>query len=164
MAPKASSVVLVVPVTAPETSTIANAMGRASSSAKWLAKPNALPDGHSPIVPFDPDRCKLLDKLKATIQQNDSGAADSTFFDWFESRSGSASSVDTQSVNLLFGHEFVREILNIILPSPSKSASPLYPVKIVHHLLENRVVAASMLSQSLLGLFVENKDWVSDVY
>jgi hypothetical protein len=30
----------------------------------------------------------------------------------------------------------------------------------VRYLLENRVVSAGMLSQSLLELFVENKDWV----
>jgi len=165
--PKTSSAILVVPVTAPATSTIANAMGRASSSAKWLAKSEALPNGHSLIMAFDPDCSDLLDKLKAVIQQNDPEAADSTFFEWLESRSGSASTVGTQSVkqvNLLFGHEFVREILNIILQSPSKSTPSLYPMKTIHHLLENRVVSASMLSQSLLGLLVESKDWVSDAY
>ena len=30
----------------------------------------------------------------------------------------------------------------------------------MHYLLENRVVSAGMLSQSLLELFVESKDWV----
>ena len=166
-ASKTSSAVLVVPVTAPATSTIANAMGRASSSAKWLAKPDSMPNGHSPIVPFGPDCHNLLGRLKAAIQQNDPEAADSAFFQWLKSRSGSSSTVDAQPaklVNLLFGREFVREILSITLQSPSKSASPSYPVKTVHHLLEMRVVSASMLSQSLLGLFAESNDWVSDAF
>ena len=162
-AQKASSAVLVVPVTAPATSTIANAMGRASSSAKWLAKSDTLPHDDSPIVSFDPDRRDLLAKLKSAIQQNDPKAADSAFFEWLENKSGSVSTLGPKSIKQadpLFGREFVREILSISLQSPSKSASPLYPVKTVHHLLENGVVSASMLSQSLLGLLAERKDWV----
>jgi hypothetical protein len=164
-APKISSAVLVVPMTAPATSTIANAMGRASISTKWLANSDALPNGDSPIVSFDPDRRDLLDKLKTAIQQTDPKAADTIFFEWLENNSGSVSTLGTQSVkqaDLLFGREFVREILGICLQPPSKSASLLYPVKTVHHLLENRVVSASMLSQSLLGLLVESKDWVGE--
>lgn len=161
---KTSSAVLAVPVTAPATSTIANAMGRASSSAQWLAKSEALSNGHVPHAPFDSDRRDLLDKLKAALRQNHPEAVDSTFFEWLEKRSGSSATVDTQHGDLSFGHEFVREILDIVLQSPSKSAATLYPAKIVHHLLENRVVTASMLSQSLLGLLVERKDWVSGAH
>jgi len=160
--PKTSSAVLAVPVTAPPTSTIANAMGRASSSAQWLAKSEALSNGRVPHAPFDSDRHDLLDKLKAALRQNHPKAADSAFFEWLEKRSSLSATVDTQHIeqgDLLLGHEFVREILDIVLQSPSKSAATLYPAKTVHHLLENRVVTASMLSQSLLGLLVERKDW-----
>jgi hypothetical protein len=165
--PKTSSAVLAIPVTAPATSTIANAMGRASSSAQWLAKSEALSNGHVPRSPFDPDRRDLLDKLKAALRQNQPEAADSAFSEWLEGRSSSSATVNTQHIeqgDLLFGHEFVREVLDIVLQSPSKSAATLYPAKTVHHLLENRVVAASMLSQSLLELLVERKDWVSGAY
>lgn len=34
----------------------------------------------------------------------------------------------------------------------------------MRYLLENRVVSAGMLSQSLLDPFVENKDWVRRAY
>jgi hypothetical protein len=165
--PKTSSAVLAVPVTAPATSTIANAMGRASSSAQWLVKSEALSNGHMPHAAFDSDRFDLLDKLKAALRHNHPEAADSAFFEWLEKRSSSSATVDTQHIeqgDLLFGHEFVREILDIVLQSPPKSAAILYPVKTVHHLLENRVVTASMLSQSLLGLLVERRDWVSGAH
>ena len=162
---KTSSAILAVPVTAPATSTIANAMGRASSSAQWLAKSEALSNGYMPHAPFDSDRRDLLDKLKAALRQNHPEAADSAFFEWLDKRS--SATVDTQHIeqgDLLFGHEFVREILDIVLQSPSKSTATLYPAKTVHHLLESRVVTASMLSQSLLGLLVERKDWVSSAH
>jgi hypothetical protein len=161
---KTSSAVLAVPVTVPATSTIANAMGRASSSAQWLAKSETLSNGHAPHAPFDSDRRNLLDKLKAALRQNHPKAVDSAFFEWLEKRSNSSATIDTQYIeqgDILLGHEFVREILDIILQSPSKSTATLYPAKTVHHLIENRVVTASMLSQSLLGLLVERKDWVS---
>ena len=118
-------------------------------------------------VPFNSDRRDLLDKLKAALRQNHPEAADTAFFDWLEKRSSSSAAVDAQHIEqgeLLFGHEFVREILDIVLQSPSKSAATLYPAKTVHHLLENRVVAAGMLSQSLLGLLSERKDWVSGAH
>jgi hypothetical protein len=142
-------------------------MGRASISAQWLAKSEALSNGHVPHTPFDSDRRDLLDKVKAALRQNRPEAADFAFFEWLEKRSGSSATVDTQHIeqgDLLFGHEFVREILDIVLQSPSKSAATVYPAKTVHHLLVNRVVTAGMLSQSLLGLLVERKDWVSDVH
>lgn len=40
----------------------------------------------------------------------------------------------------------------------------LYPAKTIYYLLGNRVVSAGMLSQSLLGLFAERNDWVSQAY
>jgi hypothetical protein len=147
-------------MTTPATSTIANAMGRASSTAAWLAKPESLPDGHTSNAPSNPDRSDLLDKLKVAIRQNRPEAADSTFFEWLENRSGSASALNTRD-NLLFGHEFVREMLDIVLQSPSKSTAALYPAKMVCHLLEKRVVSASMLPPNLLGHLLESKDWVS---
>ena len=163
-APKTCSAVLAVPVTAPATSTIANAMGRALSSAKWLSKSGALSNGHVPHAPFDSDRRDLLDKLKTALRKNHPEAADSAFFEWLKTRLDPAAAVDTQHIeqgDIIFGHEFVREILDIIFQSPSKSAVAMYPAKIVYHLLEKRVLSAGMLSQSLLGLLVERKDWVS---
>jgi len=144
-------------------------MGRASSSAQWLAKSEVRSNGNGHVLhaPFDSDRLELLGKLKAALRQNHPEVADSAFFEWLGKRSSSSATVDTQHIeqgDLVFGHEFVREILDIVLQSPSKSAATLYPAKIVHHLLENRVVTASMLSQSLLGLLVERKDWVSGAH
>jgi hypothetical protein len=142
-------------------------MGRASSSAQWLSRSEPLSNGHVRHAPFDSDRRDLLDKVKAALRQNHPEAVDTAFFEWFEKRSSSSATADAQhieQVDFLFGHEFVREILDIVLQSPSKSAATLYPAKTVHHLLENRVVTASMLSQSLLGLLVERKDWVSGAH
>ncbi|KAH8988476.1 hypothetical protein EDB92DRAFT_1800580 [Lactarius akahatsu] len=152
---KSRSAVFVIPTTVPPTSTIATAMGRASSSAKWLVAPNGGPLG----VSFSPERHDFLNKLRSTIRQNDPEAADSAFFEWIENRSGPAVSVDVRLDEPIFGHEFVREILDIAFQPSSTPTSTLYPPKTIYYLLENRLVSAGMLSQSLLGLFVESKDW-----
>ncbi|KAH9045311.1 hypothetical protein EDB85DRAFT_2284235 [Lactarius pseudohatsudake] len=149
---KSRSAVFVIPTTVPATSTIATAMGRASSSAKWLVAPNGGPLS----VSFSPERHDFLDKLRSTIRQNDPEAADSAFFEWVENRSGSAVGVDDEPI---FGHEFVREILDIAFQPSSTPTSTSYPPKTIYYLLENRLVSAGMLSQSLLELFVESKDW-----
>jgi hypothetical protein len=102
---KISSAVFVVPVTVPVTSTIANAMGRASSSARWLAKAHVLLNGQALDASFDPNRRELLDKLRSAIRQNRPEAADFAFFEWLESRSGSVATVDSQFVRS--GSEYV---------------------------------------------------------
>ncbi|KAH9060923.1 hypothetical protein EDB87DRAFT_1808093 [Lactarius vividus] len=149
---KSRSAVFVIPTTVPATSTIATAMGRASSSAKWLVAPNSGPLS----VSFSPERHNFLNKLRSTIRQNSPEAVDSAFFEWVESRSSSAVSVDDEPI---FGHEFVREILDIAFQPSSTPTSMLFPPKTIYYLLENRLVSAGMLSKGLLELFVESKDW-----
>ncbi|KAI0307076.1 hypothetical protein B0F90DRAFT_1684935 [Multifurca ochricompacta] len=155
---KKRSVVLVVPITVPLTSTIANAFGRASSSARWLAKPESPLSGDGPNTSLDPGRHGLLNKLRSAVNQDRPEAADSAFFEWFESHLGSVAIVDKRHDDNPFGHGFVQEVLNIVLQS-SKPAPALYPTKTLYYLLENRFVSAGMFPQSLLGRFLESKDW-----
>ena len=111
---KLRSTVYVIPVTVPETSTIATAMGRASGSAKWLAAPNGGPSS----VSFSSDRHDLLKKLRSRIRQNDPEAADSAFFNWLENKSGSAVCTDVRLVCSLLGHvsiDFVLVRMNLYL-------------------------------------------------
>jgi hypothetical protein len=96
---KSRCAVFVIPVTVPTTSTIANAMGRASSSAKWLVAPNGGPLS----VSFSSDRHDLLNKLRSTIRQNDLEAADSAFSEWLETKSGFATGIDVRFVCSVFG-------------------------------------------------------------
>ncbi|KAI0268165.1 hypothetical protein BC834DRAFT_933308 [Gloeopeniophorella convolvens] len=155
--PSSRSAVLVAPVTAPTTSTIANAMGRASSSARWLAKSITLSNGEALTVGLDKDYRDTLDKLRSAVQQNRPEAVDSAFFEWAEKPSD-PSVRDGHAVHTKYGHEFVRKILEIVM-QPSKPASTLYPAKTIRHILEKRVVTAGMLSKGLLGLLMDHKDW-----
>jgi hypothetical protein len=104
---KLRSAVYVVPVTVPATSTIATAMGRASSSAKWLVAPNGGPLS----VSFSSDRRGLLNKLRSTIKQNDPEAADSAFFDWLANKPGSLVGIDVRIVCSLLEHVSIDFVL-----------------------------------------------------
>lgn len=85
------SSVLVVPFTVPATSTIANAMGRASSGAKWFAQPNASASLAPPNqAKYDQARMKLLDTMRSAMGQNRPQAASVAFFEW-EKREKAAS-------------------------------------------------------------------------
>ena len=97
---KSRSAIFVIPTTVPATSTIATAMGRASSSAKWLVAQNGGPSNDS----FSADRHDLLNKLRSTVRQNGPEAADSAFFEWLESKSGSAGDIDVRLVYPVLGH------------------------------------------------------------
>jgi len=87
------SSVLVVPFTAPLKSTIANAIGRASSGIKWLVQSESV--GERPIQELSIDRREVLKKMRTAIEQNWPEAADTAFFDWYERRK---SAMETQRV------------------------------------------------------------------
>jgi gephyrin len=74
--PRAS--VLVVPFTVPVASTIANAMGRGPSGAKWLAKQQHVSNDSN----YDPVRLQLLDTMRSAMEQNRPQAANTAFFEW----------------------------------------------------------------------------------
>lgn len=87
---KAKSTILVVPYGVPPVSTIANAMGRAESGKKWLAKANvkvkaasasAAEESH---VGMDVARTSLLKTMRSAVEQNRPEAADAVFFEWLE--------------------------------------------------------------------------------
>ena len=58
------------------------------------------------------------------------------------------------------GHEFVRQLLDVVI-QPSKGADASYSPKVIHYLLQRRVVSAKMIDGSLLSVFQSRKDDVS---
>lgn len=84
-APKPKSTVLVVPYTAPSSSTIANAMGGAESAKKWLAKATVASSNTKPVhAGMDAARANVMKTMRAAVEQNRPEAADATFFEWSE--------------------------------------------------------------------------------
>lgn len=85
----ARSSILVVPLTFPEMSTIANAMGRATAGAQWLVQPSINDT-------LGPSRGKVLIAVQNALANNEPEAAETAFFDW-EKGEGQLGDDDTSS-------------------------------------------------------------------
>ena len=73
------STVLVVPFTVPVTSTIANAIGLASHSKKWLVHDESSPLTYSEL---DATQLALLQSMRNMVKQNRPEGAGTAFFEW----------------------------------------------------------------------------------
>ncbi|KAJ3992530.1 hypothetical protein F5050DRAFT_1579367 [Lentinula boryana] len=154
--PSVSSV-WVIPVTVPPNSSIANALGRAAAAAPWLVT------GHPPDDLHDAEKTKLLKEMRSAIDRNQPENANVVFFEW-EKRAvpEDSSSKDklVRSIFLIYGYNFTKEILNIVL-QPSKPLKTVYSSKIVLHLLEKKVVSTGMLEAGILPMLRLRNDWKS---
>ncbi|KAJ3806808.1 hypothetical protein F5876DRAFT_80319 [Lentinula aff. lateritia] len=146
-----SSTVWAVPVTVPPSSSIANAIGRAAAATPWLAVSDAQDDLH------DAGRTKLVNEMRSAMDRNQPENAKNAFFEWEKQTVSENSQDKPRDTPTLYGYNFTKEILNIIL-QPTKT---LYPSKIVQHLLEKKVVSAGMVEADLLGVLRSHNDWKS---
>jgi len=107
--------------------------------------------------------------LRSLIDQNKPEAASAAFFEWVKTgqqqseQQGKQGAPKTQQVPVLLGHEFVKELLNIILqPTKPKTGDDIpYSPKILQYLLERRVVSAGMVESGFLGVLRLRGDWQS---
>lgn len=84
------STVLVVPFTVPAVSTIANAIGLASLSDKWIVQDKSSP-AYSEL---DKSQVALLESMRTLSRQNRPEGASAAFFEW----SKNATPPDSQQV------------------------------------------------------------------
>ncbi|KAI0347456.1 hypothetical protein BDW22DRAFT_1351894 [Trametopsis cervina] len=151
------STILILPFSAPPTSTLANALGRATAGEKWLASKSAAKTSSANI---DADQTKCLRHMHSAMDQRRVEAVDEAFFSWV-SRADSKPSA-RGAVKLPYAHEFVKQVLEIVLrPPKSPNAEIPYSSKVVRHLLGKRCVSSSMLSGGLLPALRLRKDWDS---
>lgn len=147
----ARSSVYVVPLVVPTLSTIANAMGRATVTAKWIGQPGA--ESGNSTSPLDESQNKLLDVIQSSLDQKRVDAADEAFFKWVSEQESK------EAQESYFGHHFVQRLLETLFRHTKGTAgasnSPYSP-KIARYLLEKKVVTSSMLEG---GLFLALKSW-----
>jgi len=161
------SSVLVVPINAPSTSTIANAMGRAAAGEKWIAKTsassaNGVSNGTvraGSTTRLEASQDSLLRKLHTSISQKRPQAADEAFFAWVGQEE--RRKLDSEgSHTVLFGYEFTKQVLETVLQPDKGATEILYSGNVVKSLLERKVVVARMLPDGLLSVLVDRSDWV----
>ncbi|KAF9236212.1 hypothetical protein BU15DRAFT_50422 [Melanogaster broomeanus] len=147
------SSVYVVPVDPRLKSTLAAALGKSASTAEWLVPKT--PDSREPAQ--HDEETSLLSAMEASLRKKKPQSADEAFFTWVKSNPVRP---HRQSTKLIFGHEFVKKIVNIILP-PELPTDYQYSPRIMRYLLENRFVTSIMLKGKLITTLRERGDWES---
>ncbi|RDB20161.1 hypothetical protein Hypma_012958 [Hypsizygus marmoreus] len=166
-APPSRSSILVVPFSCPETSTIANAMGQVSASARWM-EPVTSDSAPLPVPSDDPARTKMLATMQAAMEKNLPQAANVAFFEW-EKRESKAKSaarggngvLETNQTTLpALSYSFVKDLLLTVV-QPSKPANTPYSSEIVRYLLNRHVISGNMIEGGLLAALRFKNDWQS---
>lgn len=155
----AATTIFVVPYVVPQTSTIANAMGRAGASAQWIASQeddeptNETGDGVM-YSGMDTSRREVLKEMRDAIEAKRPQAANDAFFRWETSQNQTPDNV------LVFGHDFIKQVLDVIIQPTKNSASVMYSSSVVKHLIKQRAVSNSMLEGGLIRALKTRDDWV----
>ncbi|THG96364.1 hypothetical protein EW026_g5455 [Hermanssonia centrifuga] len=160
------SSVLVVPFSVPPTSTIANALGRAPASNKWIS-PSKSRDSQSSAGGVNDAQDKVLKAMSAAMDSKRIQGADEAFFAWVSEAQAKVDSANAApkklAAKLPLGHQFVKRVLEVVLRSPKNpDADILYSPKVVRYLLEKRLVSAGMVPGGLFSALRLRKDWASD--
>ncbi|KXN89507.1 hypothetical protein AN958_05669 [Leucoagaricus sp. SymC.cos] len=151
------SSIYVVPYNVPSRSTLANALGHASSGARWIVSKEGGEKSDS-ISPQEASRAKLVLNMRTAIEQNRPQAANALFTEW-EKREQEKSKDDFADV-VMFGYTFVKDLLEVTI-QPQKPPSPLYSSEVVRLLIEKGVVRSAMLEGGLLASLRLRNDWTS---
>ncbi|KAL4247039.1 Nucleolar protein 11 [Abortiporus biennis] len=161
----ARSSILVVPLSVPASSTIANAMGRASSTSKWITPSQTQQSTFDPSSNLEPSQNKLLKAMLSSMEQKRVEAADDAFFNWVSQEEAKRTQrPDGSQEGSKLGYRFVQQLLEIVFRKPKGSSTfsdiPYSP-KVVQYLMEKRVVSSGMVDGGLVGVLRLRNDWES---
>ncbi|KAJ8087113.1 hypothetical protein PM082_005941 [Marasmius tenuissimus] len=164
----ATSTVLVIPVVVPPSSSVANAMGRASAGIVWLTKDQS---SEGPVQ-YDPGRRKVLSDMRSAMEKNRPQNANDAFFAWEKRElvedakkpveNDTALGKTVEERRIVYGYGFIKDVLDIVL-RPTQLQTVTYSSQIVKHLLEKKLVSSSMLDSGLLAALRLRNDWASVV-
>jgi len=105
------------------------------------------------------------------LRNNEPHKADEAFFAWVKEHPSaheqsatsdlSISTPDGAASEALYGHSFVKELLGLFFAPENVTGKCQYSPRVTRHLIENRVVSASMVEGSLFSALREHGDWES---
>ncbi|KIP07738.1 hypothetical protein PHLGIDRAFT_127500 [Phlebiopsis gigantea 11061_1 CR5-6] len=156
------SAVFVVPMTVPPSSSVANALGRASAGEKWLASAASAGTQASAVdFGLNASQTKLLKQMKTAMEQKRPEAADDVFFAWVSQHEGNRSK-SRLNAKLPFGYQLAKQVLEILFRIPKNAATDIpYSPKVVRYLMKQRCVSASMVDGGLFAALRLRNDWES---
>lgn len=156
------SSVLVVPLVVPVASSIASALGRASATEKWTVHAATnVSQANLASMNLEASQVKVLRAMRTAMEQRRVEAADEVFFDWVAQQEGGKPAAGRPNAKQPFGHQFVKQILDIILRTPKNATTDIpYSPKVMRYLMQQRVVSAGMIEGGLFAALRLRNDWV----
>lgn len=144
----ARSTVHVIPFDQTLKSNLAAALGKSSATEEWL-----VPLKSDPLISvLNEDQRKLVSALRTTISKRAPQRADHEFFTWVQKHSRG------DEAEPVYGHEFVKRIVNAILVTEVKAGDQHSP-RILQYLLERGLVNSTMVDGTLLRRLSERGHW-----
>ncbi|KAH7887398.1 hypothetical protein F5I97DRAFT_1941864 [Phlebopus sp. FC_14] len=139
------SLIHVIPMSVSLKSNIAGALGKAAATAEWLIPKTSKIGTHA----IDDKRANLVATIQSSLKKKKPQRADEVFFRWLKQHTTSEP---------VLGHEFVKKIVNAVLP-PEPPADLQYSPRIMQYLLENGLVSGAMLNGKVLSTLRDRGDW-----
>lgn len=149
------SSILAVPLTVPSSSSVANALGRASATEKWLIPSHAQASGSSSSQ--DAAQAKVVRGMRTAMEQKRVEAADDVFFAWVAQQQDGPRA----SAKLPLGYQFVKGVLEVVFRVPKNATDIPYSPKVVRHLMQQRCVSSGMVDGGLFAALRLRQDWES---
>ncbi|KAH7931149.1 hypothetical protein BV22DRAFT_1052884 [Leucogyrophana mollusca] len=150
----------VIPFTSNPKSSLAQAMGKAAVTARWLVQP-VRPD-RSWKETADDGRARLLWSMKTFLDRGERTNADQAFLSWADEHNqinkGEQASLPHHPT-FIYGHEFVKDVMNLALRRTKQGSDSHHSSGVIQHLLEKGEVRASMVEGGLLISLRERSDW-----
>lgn len=145
----------------PPSSSVANALGRASAGEKWLASAaSAGTQTSAANFGLDASQTKLLKQTKTAMEQKRPEAAEDVFFAWVSQHEGNRGR-SRLNAKLPFGYQLVKQVLEILFRIPKNATTDIpYSPKVVRYLMKQRCVSASMVDGGLFAALRLRNDWV----
>lgn len=153
--------VFAVPLVVPPSSTVLNALGRASAGEKWLLSAATLASQtNASDYGLDAVQTKLIRQMRAGMEQKRVEATDDAFFAWVSQQESGRSGANSRS-KLPFGYQLVKQVLELVFRTPKNTTVDIpYSPKVVRYLLQQRCVSASMVDGGLFAALRLRNDWV----
>ncbi|KAH7912953.1 hypothetical protein BJ138DRAFT_1003417 [Hygrophoropsis aurantiaca] len=152
------SSVYVIPLASNIKTSLAQAMGKAASTKQWLTNPIG---GSKSLGEKDSDdgRASLIRTISSFLSRNKCQLADNAFFKWSNPLSQKPGEDEHAHKRFVYGFDFVKTILNLVLQRKSSGSFTSCSSKIIQHLLQQGEVKANMIEGGLLIALQSCGDW-----
>ncbi|TEB23786.1 hypothetical protein FA13DRAFT_1797815 [Coprinellus micaceus] len=148
--PNGVSSLFVIPYSTPPQSTLAVAISKGASTKPWIQSDTPEQRKSESKSKAEVERERVVASIKSAMASGKVSVAEGAFGAWLK-----------ETEESLMDYNFVKELLEVVLPSVGKNTPPHAP-QIVQTLLDRRgIVSSAMVDGGLLKRLRERSEWAS---